>query len=151
MVIKEFKDNKVRQAVAYITCGLVAIFIIFVAEGLILMNFSARSIELFDIFIVSPRRTDYSAVLILLGILWYYQKSKYSRCLSLVCICLVSFITGGASLPFLSMIYGNQWAMVWAVPVIILYNGKYGLGLKKFFYIYYPLHCYVIAIANSLF
>ena len=35
---------------------------------------------------------------------------------------------------------GRQWAMVFALPFMLLYNGERGRGLKYFFYLYYPLH-----------
>jgi len=37
-----------------------------------------------------------------------------------------------------------QWMMVGALPLILLYNGKRGANLKWFFYIFYPLHIYLL-------
>ncbi len=41
-----------------------------------------------------------------------------------------------------------QWMMIFSLPLILLYNGKRGKGWKKFFYVYYPLHIYVLAIIS---
>ena len=37
-----------------------------------------------------------------------------------------------------------------ALPFILLYNGQRGRGMKYLFYIYYPAHVYILAIAASL-
>lgn len=35
---------------------------------------------------------------------------------------------------------GNQWMMVAALPLLLLYNGRRGRSWKWFFYLFYPLH-----------
>lgn len=42
---------------------------------------------------------------------------------------------------------GRQWAMVFALPFMLLYNGERGRGLKYFFYLYYPLHIVLLSAA----
>lgn len=45
-----------------------------------------------------------------------------------------------------------QWYSLLSVPLIALYNGKRGkLGMKNFFYIYYPLHLAVIYFISVLY
>ena len=39
---------------------------------------------------------------------------------------------------------GLMWAGVFALPFMLLYNGKRGRGFKYFFYLYYPLHIYIL-------
>ncbi len=41
-----------------------------------------------------------------------------------------------------------QWMMVFAIPFLLLYNGKKGIGFKYFFYIFYPLHIVFIYIIS---
>lgn len=41
--------------------------------------------------------------------------------------------------------YHYQWMMIFALPLLLLYNGKRGNYPKKLFYIYYPLHLFVLA------
>lgn len=50
---------------------------------------------------------------------------------------------------FKSTFFWNfQWMMIFSLPLILLYNGKRGKSCKKFFYVYYPLHIYVLAIIS---
>jgi hypothetical protein len=36
------------------------------------------------------------------------------------------------------------WMIIFALPFILLYNGKKGKGYKYFFYIFYPTHIYIL-------
>lgn len=38
----------------------------------------------------------------------------------------------------------NQWMMIAAVPLILLYNNEKGKGLKYLFYIFYPTHIVIL-------
>jgi len=37
-----------------------------------------------------------------------------------------------------------QWMMICALPIMLLYNGKRGKGLKWFFYVFYPVHIVIL-------
>ena len=37
-----------------------------------------------------------------------------------------------------------QWMMVFAIPLMLLYNNDKGKGLKWLFYVYYPLHIWIL-------
>ncbi|MGE1166273.1 TraX family protein [Peribacillus simplex] len=37
-----------------------------------------------------------------------------------------------------------QWMMISALPLLVLYNGKKGTGLKYFFYFFYPIHIIIL-------
>ena len=43
-----------------------------------------------------------------------------------------------------TLLYNIQWMMVFTLPFFFLYNGQRGKGRKWFFYLYYPLHIWVI-------
>lgn len=38
-----------------------------------------------------------------------------------------------------------QWMMIFALPILLTYNGEKGRGCKWFFYIYYPLHLTILS------
>lgn len=39
---------------------------------------------------------------------------------------------------------GYQWMMIIALPLILLYNGNKGIGLKYLFYVFYPVHLLIL-------
>lgn len=44
----------------------------------------------------------------------------------------------------LLLIPNIQWMQVFALPFILMYNGKRGPDFKKFFYIFYPIHIWIL-------
>jgi len=107
--------------------------------------------DLLTSFIASPFGPSYTILFILMGVLMYFAKNKYGKAVVLVLVSGICYF--GWNFEFLhnsiigSVIGGNQPYMVFAVPFILLYNGEKGKGQKYFFYLYYPLHRYVISIA----
>lgn len=43
-----------------------------------------------------------------------------------------------------------QWLMIFCIPIICLYNGKKGIGLKWFFYIFYPIHIWLFFLLSNI-
>ena len=43
-----------------------------------------------------------------------------------------------------------QWMMLFALPLLLCYNGKRGKPVKKLFYMYYPLHIVVLYLLQEL-
>lgn len=50
-----------------------------------------------------------------------------------------------------SLMRNYQWMMIFSMPILMLYNGKYGKGIKKLFYIYYPAHIVILFFIGKLF
>ncbi len=42
-----------------------------------------------------------------------------------------------------------QWMMIFALPFFFLYNGKRGPALRWFFYLFYPLHIWLLYLASG--
>ncbi len=80
----------------------------------------------------------------------YFIGNKFGKAIIIVLFSIVCYVGGKTSL--LSMfsiqtVLGHpQYYMILAVPVVLLYNGEKGKSYKYFFYLYYPLHRYVISI-----
>lgn len=102
---------------------------------------------------------QYGIPFVMLGIAMYFAKEKKQQCLTYLIFCILCFVYVyflRQRLPEWCMaIVGStynraQCYMILALPLMLLYNGQKGRSGKWLFYGYYPLHRYVIAIANFL-
>lgn len=50
----------------------------------------------------------------------------------------------------LLLIPNIQWMQVFSLPFILMYNGKRGPNIKKFFYIFYPVHIWGLFLISQL-
>lgn len=96
--------------------------------------------------------TEGGPLFVMLGVLFYVMrnnKKAFIICFSgftILCYFLVrryGYHMGGFFSYFVPFA-DYQWLMIAALPFILLYNGKKGLGLKYFFYIFYPLHIVIL-------
>lgn len=62
----------------------------------------------------------------------------------------ISANISGASYFHLAFEQYYQWIMIFALPIILSYNGKRGNYPKPLFYIYYPSHLYALAAISML-
>lgn len=88
---------------------------------------------------------------LILGLLMFLtRKNKKSFIISYIgfsvlCYFLVEkygYVRGIVS--YLIPLSDYQWMMIAALPFMLLYNGKKGVGLKYFFYIFYPIHIVIL-------
>jgi hypothetical protein len=104
---------------------------------------------------------EYSFLFVLIGVIWYFANSKIFVCISLGVLSIFSYaidysVVNNISnlLPwhfnFFELFLGTQWCMVMAIPFVALYNGNKGKSYKYFFYIYYPLHQYILYLFAAL-
>lgn len=89
---------------------------------------------------------------ILLGVSLYFARKRKINILILYaffsyCCFYASQRWGSVPIPearFSFPFADYQWMMIAALPLILLYNNKKGLGLKYFFYIFYPTHIVIL-------
>ncbi|WP_010094959.1 TraX family protein [Ornithinibacillus scapharcae] len=90
---------------------------------------------------------------ILLGAFFYYSDENKAKIaigylLFSIVILLINHklhpLAFSGFVSFLFPFMDFQWMMVFALPFILLYNGKRGLGLKYFFYVFYPTHIVIL-------
>lgn len=87
---------------------------------------------------------EYGFEFIALGVAMYFLRDRRDMLAAVYLIfCIYQFSA--------EMLYGAavQWLMVFALPLMLRYNGEKGRGWKWFFYAYYPAHtCLLFLAAN---
>ena len=102
-------------------------------------------------FLPSPLFVEGSFMMILLGVGMYFLKeNRVKFAVFYLLVCLVFLLSIGSFTYENLFMLNYQWMMVFALPLMLLYNGKQGLKVKYFFYLYYPLHVYALVIAARL-
>ena len=139
-----------RRGCAVLYALAMAALLLSIVPVQMLLPVSPLAVQLATIFVPSPVWCEGSVLIVLIGIGFYYCRNSkraiaifYTAflCAVLALQCLVAF----------------DWEVVisvffmWlALPLILSYNGQRGRGMKALFYLYYPAHVYILAIAASL-
>lgn len=80
--------------------------------------------------------------MVLLGLIFYiFRTNRKIQFLVLIILSFLAFYTNRT---------GVQWMMVFAIIPLYFYNGEKGRGDKNFFFIFYPVHIYILYIVASL-
>ncbi len=94
---------------------------------------------------------EYSFVFILLGLCWYFWPKRKWQLLIFALFCALSYLGShyverSALWPMTDFFEYEQFWMILALPFMALYSGARGPRIKYFFYAYYPLHIYALAL-----
>ncbi len=119
---------------------------------------------LLDSFLPSFSTMDYGFGLVILGVSMYLAKTKNRQCAvfaAFSCLCTAVTFAPTFGIPFLrdvalSGIFPEffneiQCLMLFALPILLLYNGERGKPSKWFFYVYYPVHREIIFLVSRAF
>lgn len=104
---------------------------------------------LYLIFIIpTPLFVEGGPIFIGIGIIMYLLiGDKKKLLIAYMAISLAIIFTGEISIQ--GLFFNNfQWMMVFATPLLYLYNGKRGKGMKYLFYVFYPAHIYIFYILS---
>lgn len=93
---------------------------------------------------------DGGTVTLIVGIAMYLCRKTLKR--EVLAFVIVSLIVnlgrgflGGAPLTLHAFLFLNlEWMEIFAAPLMLMYNGQRGKGSKHLFYIFYPLHIYLL-------
>lgn len=91
--------------------------------------------------------------LVMTYIFYFFRDKKLLLSLTYILFSLLQVILSLGQPNFYDQIflYDYQWMMLFALPFILLYNGKLGLRnkfVKWMFYIFYPLHLTIIVLIS---
>ena len=116
----------------------------FLAGGILL-----EGNPLLSLLIPRLKTVEYSALFVLLGVLWYVFREQANQLLLFLSLAVLSILLPASHpvimrLGFSPLFYPIQPWMVMALPLIALYNGERGSAPKAIFYWYYPLHQYIL-------
>lgn len=144
---RRWQEGKRLRAVGYVLA--MAALALSIVPVVWLANVSPLAVQLAMIFLPSPIWCEGSFVFVLLGIGFYYcRNSKRATAL------FYSAVLG--AMACVNLLMGSTDSLVsaffmWlALPLLLLYNGERGRGMKYLFYAYYPAHVYALAAAVGI-
>lgn len=151
------KNRHKIKSVCLASCGLIVPFIFYILNVILQENGFAAIWRIIEIFFPSPLSISYSILFVIMGVAWYFINNKVINCvilglLSVACKLVPATVFFAVPTVWFSPVFistfglfvNDQWWMCLAIPFILLYNGEKGHSLKYLFYIYYPLHVYVL-------
>lgn len=143
-----------RKAVREHTYGKAALCILGILAPIVLgfalfpmLSVAPLAARTLMVFVPMPLICEGGPTFVLLGIGFYYcRKSKLATGVFYTLFCIITLLLIGLTPDNILYIF-FMWL---SLPFILLYNGEKGRGMKYLFYIYYPAHVYILAIAASL-
>lgn len=145
---KAWREHRRGCAVLYALA--MAALLLSIVPVQMLLPVSPLAVQLATIFVPSPVWCEGSVLVVLIGIGFYYCRNSKRA----IAIFYTAFLCAVLALQCL---FSFDWEVVrsvffmWlALPLILSYNGQRGRGMKYLFYLYYPAHVYILAIAASL-
>jgi hypothetical protein len=85
-----------------------------------------------------------------LGITFFYLRNDRKKMMIVYSIFSLLFVPFSQFSLQSAFYHDYQWMMIFSVPLMILYNGKRGYGLKYLFYLYYPAHIFIFFYISGI-
>lgn len=94
--------------------------------------------------------TEGSVFMTIMVLNFYYNRdNKTKMCIFYALLSLIVLTNPAGSIYNSLFIVNYQWMMIFAMPFILMYNGERGRKVKYFFYIFYPIHIWILYIAGN--
>ncbi|BDR82380.1 membrane protein [Clostridium tetani] len=94
--------------------------------------------------------TEASILGLLMTIIFYKFRKNKPSLISYYSILSLSFLIGEGFTYESLFITNIQWMMIFSIPFFLLYNDKKGSDIKYLFYVFYPLHVWILFAIGSL-
>ncbi|GAU79599.1 TraX family protein [Fusibacter sp. 3D3] len=148
-IITFAKEKDLFHSILYFVLGIGSAIL-----PIMLLLFSQNEV-ICGIVVPNVLTIPYSPFFVLMGICWYFSKTNLKKAYILLIFSGLSFggnfIASRASLwLFFDFFNPIQFWMVLFLPFIFLYNGQKGKPMKCFFYIYYPLHVFILMFIGRM-
>ncbi|WP_027626393.1 TraX family protein [Clostridium lundense] len=82
-------------------------------------------------------------------IFYHYRNNKSKMCIFYILLSLTILSNPAESIYNSLFVVNYQWMMVFSLPFILMYNGERGKKAKYFFYIFYPVHIWILYIVGN--
>lgn len=145
-VISAFKEKNYAKGILSLALILLP-FILSMVIVMIMTSLPLFILRLVMNFIPLPLLVEGGILWIALGVGFYlFRGNKKKTGVFYAIFCMIIFcLTTGMDFSFENLFLINiQWLMILSLPLLMLYNGQKGKGLRNFFYIYYPAHIYIL-------
>lgn len=159
LIIYLINKNEVKLYVVFAVWQLVTSVLCIAFDQIGFLEFSSSypSYMFFGALLGNVFFTEGGVLFVVLGVLLYLTRNNrfllitFYAGFSLVIYLLIKrygYHSGFTEylLPFADF----QWMMIGALPFMLLYNHKKGIGLKYFFYIFYPLHIVLLFLIGRI-
>jgi hypothetical protein len=155
MTIYMFEQRKIRSIIYFVIWQLLAFLSSVLFSEILdlgLLGQTEGSYQFFGSIFGSVLFVEGGPLFVLLGLFFYlFRRQKIETTVVYIAFslfCYIAYAKWGHRPDFLTEsllpFAGYQWMMIIALPLMLLYNGKKGGGLKYFFYIFYPVHIFLL-------
>lgn len=150
-IIEYLKKGIKERRIMSVVLGILGLVLPVAIGILMMMNLHVPGMIHAIFLLPTPMFVEGGPVFIALGILFYLTCDK--KRLQLILYALVSIaLMPWQNFSLQGIFYDNfQWMMIGALPFLALYNGQRGKGMKYLFYVFYPLHIYVLYVLSTFF